>query len=308
MIHQKNIQAEIRKYNLDKPINKSAFIHIFVHLGVLIALLYCAFYFYEESNLLFLFFAFFYLQVYHFLGMAGLSHELLHNNVFRTALLNRMFYNIFSLLSWNNANYFHLTHWEHHKHTLGEKDPKDLFRGKVSLLNLFNWIFFDFQSFRRRIYFFILNSCGIVPKVRKSGVQKVQLFAIWTLIFHFIVFCFSIYSENYLFIIFINLAPFLCTFLNKVLAISQHYRLQNIESGVSNDYFKNSRSIKLGKVVSFFYANMNYHIEHHLFPNVPFYNLPELQKVIIKQRGVNHVCSIYSYLKILFGPSKIEIQ
>ena len=31
------------------------------------------------------------------------------------------------------------------------------------------------------------------------------------------------------------------------------------------------------------YFNMNYHIEHHIYPQVPFYNLPELHKLIKDQ-------------------------
>ena len=39
----------------------------------------------------------------------------------------------------------------------------------------------------------------------------------------------------------------------------------------------------LNPVLSFLYANMNYHIEHHMFPMVPFYALPELHALIADQ-------------------------
>ena len=31
---------------------------------------------------------------------------------------------------------------------------------------------------------------------------------------------------------------------------------------------------------AFFYWNMQYHVEHHMFPAVPFYNLPRLRQAI----------------------------
>ena len=31
------------------------------------------------------------------------------------------------------------------------------------------------------------------------------------------------------------------------------------------------------------YLNMQYHIEHHIFPQVPFYNLPKLHKIVKDQ-------------------------
>jgi fatty acid desaturase len=33
-------------------------------------------------------------------------------------------------------------------------------------------------------------------------------------------------------------------------------------------------------VPAFFYWNMQYHVEHHMFPAVPFYNLPRLREAI----------------------------
>lgn len=33
-------------------------------------------------------------------------------------------------------------------------------------------------------------------------------------------------------------------------------------------------------VISFFYWNMNYHVEHHMYPGVPCYNLPRLHHLI----------------------------
>ena len=49
-----------------------------------------------------------------------------------------------------------------------------------------------------------------------------------------------------------------------------------------NDYRLNTRTFTAGWLVGFCYWNMQYHIEHHMFPAVPFYNLPKLRKVIEK--------------------------
>ena len=42
------------------------------------------------------------------------------------------------------------------------------------------------------------------------------------------------------------------------------------------DHRLNSRTVYMNPVLRFLYWNMNYHIEHHMFPMVPYHALPEL--------------------------------
>lgn len=46
------------------------------------------------------------------------------------------------------------------------------------------------------------------------------------------------------------------------------------------DHRLNARTIMMGPVLRFIYSNMNYHIEHHMFPMVPYHRLPALHVVI----------------------------
>ena len=39
----------------------------------------------------------------------------------------------------------------------------------------------------------------------------------------------------------------------------------------------------MNPVFSFLYWQMEYHIEHHMFPNVPSYNLPKLHQMLQDQ-------------------------
>jgi len=42
------------------------------------------------------------------------------------------------------------------------------------------------------------------------------------------------------------------------------------------DYRLNTRTVKMCRLNRFLYWNMNYHVEHHMFPLVPYHNLPKL--------------------------------
>ena len=46
------------------------------------------------------------------------------------------------------------------------------------------------------------------------------------------------------------------------------------------DHRLNSRTVQINPVFRFLYLNMNYHVEHHVFPMVPFHALPKLHEEI----------------------------
>jgi fatty acid desaturase len=46
------------------------------------------------------------------------------------------------------------------------------------------------------------------------------------------------------------------------------------------DHRLNSRTIYMNPLFRFMYWNMNYHLEHHMYPMVPYYNLPALHREI----------------------------
>ena len=46
------------------------------------------------------------------------------------------------------------------------------------------------------------------------------------------------------------------------------------------DHRLNSRTVYMNPVTRWLYWNMNYHIEHHMFPMVPYYSLPRLHELI----------------------------
>ena len=46
------------------------------------------------------------------------------------------------------------------------------------------------------------------------------------------------------------------------------------------DHRLNSRTVYMNPVSRFIYWNMNYHVEHHMFPMVPYHALPQLHEMI----------------------------
>jgi fatty acid desaturase len=48
----------------------------------------------------------------------------------------------------------------------------------------------------------------------------------------------------------------------------------------THDHRLNARTIYMNPVFRFLYWNMNYHVEHHMFPMVPYHALPKLHKIV----------------------------
>jgi fatty acid desaturase len=60
--------------------------------------------------------------------------------------------------------------------------------------------------------------------------------------------------------------------LHQLLGLTQHAGLaENVD-----DHRLNTRTVLINPVFRYLYMNMNYHLEHHMYPMVPFHRLPEL--------------------------------
>ena len=61
--------------------------------------------------------------------------------------------------------------------------------------------------------------------------------------------------------------------------IIQHAEMQENSPSI----MKSTRTFRTDRVGRFLYMNMNHHIEHHLYPQVPFYSLPALHEAVAEQ-------------------------
>ena len=76
--------------------------------------------------------------------------------------------------------------------------------------------------------------------------------------------------------------------------MSQHTFLEH-----QSDTVLGTRSILTNRVSAFFMCNENYHLEHHLYPGVPWYNLPRLHQVLRKDllaAGAPFISSYFAFV------------
>ena len=82
-------------------------------------------------------------------------------------------------------------------------------------------------------------------------------------------------------------------YISAVRALAQHALTHG------EDPLLASRSVRSNRIVSFFLLNENYHLEHHLFPEIPSYNLPRLRKLLAPR--LPHSIEAPSYSRFLAG-------
>jgi fatty acid desaturase len=82
-------------------------------------------------------------------------------------------------------------------------------------------------------------------------------------------------------------------YISAVRALAQHALTD------AHDPLLASRSVRSNPVVSFCLLNENYHLEHHLFPEIPSYNLPRLHALL--RSRLPHTVEARSYSGFLAG-------
>ena len=213
-------------------------------------------------------------------------HELIHDSVFKTRSLNKLFLGIFSFLGWHNHVMFWASHTEHHKYTL--HPPADLevvVPEALSLREFLGWTivnvkgFYDVMKMNIRLSVGRLEGQWENALFPESDLQKRRRLFNWArilLVGHGTIVVVSLAFGLWLLPVVITLAPFYCACLHYLCNNAQHTGLQDNVA----DFRLCSRTIILSPLVRFLYWHMNYHTEHHMYAAVPCYNLGRLHKLI----------------------------
>ena len=224
--------------------------------------------------------------VFSFLGLSGAGHELSHGTVFKTRFWNDFFTYLVSFLSWTNMAYFRASHPKHHQMTVyAGLDLEVVQPLKYQRLDWVKFFTFNWSAFYFVISTAIRHSRGLLKTeweqriFPEKNVQKRRELARWArmlLLGHLLMAGAFIYFEQYLLLLLISFAPFFAGWLNFLCGFTQH---AGLPSSVP-DFRLCCRTVLLNPLLRFFYWQMNYHVEHHMYPGVPFFKLGSLRKAI----------------------------
>ncbi|MCC5839681.1 MAG: NADH:ubiquinone reductase (Na(+)-transporting) subunit F [Opitutales bacterium] len=208
-------------------------------------------------------------------------HECGHGTAYRTDWLNNLIYEVSSFMVMRESVLWRWSHTRHHSDTIiVGRDPEiqiprppDLKALALSCFNIQNYLHY-FPGLLRHAFgrmsedekTFVPES--EFPKVYRNARIVVGLYAP--------IIASALIWQSWLPIFLFVLPQFFGTWLMIVHNTTQHAGLaENVL-----DHRLNCRTVYMNPISRFIYWNMNYHVEHHMFPLVPYHALPRLHKVV----------------------------
>lgn len=255
--------------------NKIGLIRLFIHLGAITAtgyFLYLTMFTWWCVPLLLLqgiFIAFLFAPM----------HEACHSSAFRTRSLNVLvgrFTGLIMLRPFFYLKYRHMAHHTYTQHPLGDPDrvdfPRSISEYLTNLSGYNIWLRMLKNIYSQMLGRFTEEERAFIPK---NELHSVVIEARIMILTYTIVMVVSAYFQS-------GLALYLWL-LPRVLgepALRAMRMIEHTGMAESPNMLENTRTTKSNIFIRFFYWNMPFHAEHHLYPSVPFHALPRLHTVV----------------------------
>lgn len=209
-------------------------------------------------------------------------HETHHRTPFRSDKLNSIFNWIAGFMIGEEPVFNRWQHLQHHFHTYSyPDDPEAEPERPVHLLKFMAKYFGFGPTGVKRV---IKHACGRITEeaddyVPRSHWRQLVWSARGFIAAHILLIAVCLVAHSWLPLLFTVGARYYGAPIPRALDVLQHLGLEtNVD-----DHRLNTRDVYLNPILQFLYWNMNYHIEHHMFPSVPFHALPQLHEEIKEQ-------------------------
>jgi fatty acid desaturase len=227
-------------------------------------------------------------------------HETGHGTAFKTRWMNDVVYHIASFMILREPTVWRWSHTRHHTDTIiVGRDPEIAVPRPPDVVGILLNIF-ALKSSLRTILALFRHATGklteeevtFIPQMERRKVYWVAriYLAIFTAV---AVAC--VLTGSILPAMLVGLPTFYGGFMTIVFGLTQH-------AGLAEDVLDhrlNTRTVYMNPVFRFLYWNMNYHIEHHMFPMVPYHALPRLHEAMKDDCPPVYPSTIAAYREII---------
>ncbi|TDQ30578.1 fatty acid desaturase family protein [Phyllobacterium brassicacearum] len=208
-------------------------------------------------------------------------HECGHGTAFKTRWMNDAVYEIACFMIMRNPVTWRWSHTRHHTDTvIVGRDPEIAVMRPPDLLRVV-LNFFGILDVWHALNDLVRNTFGVISAEEKTFIPEqeqpraIRIARIWSAIYA-VTIALSIYIGSVLPLVLIGLPRLYGAWHHVLTGLLQHGGLADNVT----DHRLNSRTVLMNPVSRFIYWNMNYHVEHHMFPMVPYHALPQLHAMI----------------------------
>jgi fatty acid desaturase len=229
-----------------------------------------------------------------FMGLIAI-HELQHRTVFANRELNAFFEKVYAFISWSDYLWYQRSHTQHHLSAChGAYDGEVVLPVKFSLrrsgvwLGLFAWNPLVTWGKLRQVWEHAQGRLSgawyqhVLPESDTALRAQHKHWAQFLLLGHGALALLFVTTGHWFLIVVFTIGTQYCSWLGFLCGVAQHYGLRPDVP----DFRYNTRTFTCSKLTGFYYWNMQYHLEHHMYPAVPFYNLPNLRAALIQDLPV----------------------
>ncbi len=208
-------------------------------------------------------------------------HESGHGTAFKTDWLNNVLYEIASFMVMRESIVWRWSHTRHHSDTIVVgRDAEIVIQRPLSFVTL-ALKFVNIPGFFKYFQSVIRHAFGrVTPEERTfippSEFGKLRVRAWIYLLIYLTVIALAVATRSILPLLLVGLPNLYGSWLMLVYGLTQHAGLaENVL-----DHRLNTRTVYMNLINRYLYWNMGYHIEHHMFPMVPYHNLPKLHELV----------------------------
>jgi Na+-transporting NADH:ubiquinone oxidoreductase subunit F len=208
-------------------------------------------------------------------------HEAGHGTAFKTDWMNNVVYEIASFMVMRESVLWRWSHNRHHSDTIIVGRDPEIAVPRPPDVKAIILAFFDIPVYRKYFMQIATHSFGHMLDDEKTYIPESEFrriifrARIYLLIYASVV-ALAIYTRSILPLMFVGLTNLYGSWLKVIYGFTQHAGLaENVL-----DHRLNCRTVYLNPIHRYIYWNMNYHVEHHMFPLVPYHALPQLHDAV----------------------------
>jgi Na+-transporting NADH:ubiquinone oxidoreductase subunit F len=208
-------------------------------------------------------------------------HETGHGTAFKTDWMNNALYEIASFMVMRESTVWRWSHTRHHSDTIIVGRDPEITVPRPPDIRAMIMSFFNLENYPKYFQHIVMHSVGRMSAEEKTFIPEAEFAKVFRkarvyLCIYTTVIGLSLYGRSILPLMLVGLTNLFGTWLMVVYGYTQHAGLaENVL-----DHRLNCRTVYMNLVNRFLYWNMNYHVEHHMFPLVPFHALPKLHEMV----------------------------